>query len=155
MPNKQENKKQETNEQKGSFKLLDGEKKTALPFIVNPKEFNVSKAFNYEVEPLLGKSKSVVSYASSSPSRLEVVLTFNDDTTGGAKTKCDDVLDFFKDAATIVKEIKSVPRSKFKMGGFSFEGHIINYHYRPTSFDSGCNIKGLEVHITMISTGEF
>jgi len=149
---------QSAGETKGKLDLISSTDEVigTLNFLVNPQSFLVQKTFNYDIEPLLGKADSIVSYKSANPSELSVSLSFYNETANNnaqGMAHCDVALDFLREASVIDSQVASINRVKFKMGTYLFEGYLTGYSYRPNNFTAGGSINKIIIDITIVSTG--
>jgi hypothetical protein len=153
------NSNQNGGETKGKLELLDSGEQVLLTlnFLVNPQNFVVRKSFNYDIEPLLGKSESIVNYRSANPSELVVSLSFYNESAKGFSANssmCEIALEFLREASTVDPEISSLRMVKFRMGTFTFQGYISNYTYRPSNFSSSGSITRMMVDLSIVSMGK-
>jgi hypothetical protein len=135
---------------KGKLTNKDGGQ--VLKFSMNPNSYQLTRGFDFAVEPRLGHGHPVVAYRSAGAAQLSFSLRFHKDTDKDFSP--DDVMKFLKALGTINEATRSAPALEFNMGSFIFTGYASQVTLQVTQFDGQGNTLAMGLDLTLLSTGE-
>lgn len=134
-------------------KLINLTSKAELVFGINPSEYRIDSAFDFVVEPRLGKPSPVVAFRSGGGTVLGFSVMLDKD--------ADDKLSFAK-VDTFLKSLHkvedatlSVPKVQLKYGALAFSGFVKKYEFRAYRFDAKGEVSGARVDFEILSDGSY
>lgn len=133
-------------------KLTNKEDGQVLKFSVNPTSYQLTRAFDYAVEPKLGEGHPVVAYRSAGASQLSFHLHFDKDIDRDFNSET--ILKFLTALGKIHETKASTPALEFNFGSVTFTGYASQVTLQATRFDAQGNPVRLGLDLTLLSSGE-
>lgn len=117
---------------KAKLKNLESGKEIVLA--VNPSSYELSRNFDFVLEPRLAQSAPLVAFRNGGAAALKLQLLLDQDVPKGSDA-LKQAREFLTDLPKIYEKTASVSPVEFKMGALSFQGYIRSYRFTAKRFD--------------------
>lgn len=124
-----------------------------LAFAMNPTDYQVTRGFDYAVEPCLGQPAPLVAFRSGFAAEMNFSLLYDRDVDKAIDLK--KVTAFVRELGKVDPKTKSVPAIEFSYGGFVFRGFPRTLGFAPYRFDAEGHPTGAKLTVSLLSNGDY
>ncbi len=117
---------------KAKLKNLESGKEIVLA--VNPASYELSRSFDFVVEPRLAQAAPLVAFRSGGVAALKIQLIVDQDVPKGTES-LKQTREFLADLPKVYEASASVSAVEFKMGALSFQGFVRSFRWTVKRFD--------------------
>jgi hypothetical protein len=123
-----------------------------LNFDVSPTHYSIEKQYSFGLDPCIGQTHPLVSFAHGSVESLNLSIILDEDLN--ESVNLGDAQKLLTELNRVDPKKRSLELVEVHLGPTTFKGYVTQYRYTPSRFKSDMTPSSIRLDLALISKGE-